>query len=181
MKTAFKKILNFPTFEDFALKEFHSGITLKRADIAFGKYFLYLRTPQNALHPCIIYNALLPSAEHRAKQKPILHFLACEFLGEILRLPSTKAKIMTKNAFDYAVGHSERLSTKIFYGVKLPFCARCVGIYNEIFGAFDECDIWDKMFKNELFCAIEMGVLKIDGMEIVANKNHFSLKYKREG
>lgn len=173
MKSAFAKIFNFGSFENFALEEFHNGIAIKLADIAFGKYFIYLKSPQRALFPCVLYNSLLPTSQHRAKQKPILHFCACEFLDEILQDKSTKAKIMNENAFDYAVGNSAHLSAKLFYGVKLPFCAKCVGIYNEVFGAFDECDIWGKMFKNELFCAIEMDALRAESSAITKKSNYF--------
>lgn len=180
MKSPFAKILSFGSFEDFALREFKAGIALKFADIIKGKYFLYLRSPQNALFPCVLYNSLLSSAEHRAKQKPILHFLHCEFLSQILRAPSAKAKIMNENAFDYAVGNSAHLSGKLFFGVELPFCAKCIEHYNAIFGAFDGANMWGKMFRNELFCAIEMDALRVDGMEIKATKNHFYLTHKRE-
>lgn len=173
MKSAFAKILNFGSFEDFALEEFHSGIAINLADIAFGKYFIYLKSPQRALFPCVLYNSLLSTHAHRARQKPIIHFMQCEFLDEMLQNKDTKAKIFQQNTFDYAVGKDKNLSVKLFYGVRLPFCAKCVEIYNEVFGAFDECDIWEKMFKNELFCAIEMDALRAESSAIIKQKNYF--------
>ena len=180
-KTSFAKMLNFGSFEGFVLKEFRNGIKLAMADIVYGKYFLYLQSPQNALFPCVIYNSLLPLRLHNQRRKPVIHFMKCDFLGEIT--DSTKAKIMRENAFDYAVGSSVKFSAKLFYGIKLPFCAKCVESYEAIFGDFDENRIWDKMLKNELFSAIELESLKAESMaesfDISKADNHFVMVYKR--
>ena len=137
------------------MKPYKSNFARKLADIVLGKYFIYLRTPQNALYPCVIYNALISHRAHIARQKPIIHFTKCTDLDELMQNKGAKARIMRKNAFNYAVGSSERVSAKIFYDAKLPFCAKCVANYKRFFEAFDEREIWQKIFQNELFSAIE--------------------------
>lgn len=183
-KSNFKKIFDFGSFEDFALEEFRSGITTKLADIAFGKYFIYLRTPQNALFPCVIYNALLSHKAHKARELPIIHFTKCEDLGLILQKKGAKAKIISENAFDYAVGNDERLSAKLFYGVKLPFCAKCVENYKKFFGIkkadFSEGNLWANLFANDLLCALELESLRIKSYDIFKAQNYFYLQYKRD-
>lgn len=179
MKTTFAKMLDFGSFEDFAMREFKNGIGLKMADIISGKYFLYLRSPQNALFPCVLYNSLLSTRAYNAKKKPIIHFMKCEFFDEMLTLENAKAKIMRNNAFDYAIGGSVRFSTKLFYGIKLPFCAKCVESYKKIFGDFEDNYIWEKMFKNKLFLAIELESLKLESFDITSANNHFLMTYKR--
>lgn len=174
-KSNFARIFSFDSFESFAFAEFHNGIALKLADIALGKYFIYLRTPQNALYPCVIYNALISHRAHIARQKPIIHFTKCADLDEILQNKGAKARIMTSNAFSYAVGSSERVSAKIFYDAKLPFCAKCVENYKRFFEAFDEREIWQKMFQNELFSAIESQSLRVVGYSTKQADNHFYL------
>ncbi|MGX3011536.1 hypothetical protein ACWIUD_08260 [Helicobacter sp. 23-1044] len=172
---SFAKILNFGSFESFALDEFHNGIAIKLADIVLGKYFIYLRTPQNALYPCVIYNALISHRAHIARQKPIIHFTKCADLDALMQGNGAKARIMTSNAFSYAVGSSERVSAKIFYDAKLPFCAKCVENYKRFFEAFDEREIWQKMFQNELFSAIESQSLRVVGYSTKQADNHFYL------
>ncbi len=183
-KSNFAKIFSFGSFEDFALEEFHNGITTKLADIAFGKYFIYLRTPQNALFPCVIYNALLSHKAHKARELPIIHFTKCEDLGEILQKRGAKAKLLRENAFDYAVGSDERLSVKLFYGVKLPFCAKCVENYKKFFGVkkvdFGGGNLWANLFANDLLCALEMESLRIESCDIFKAQNSFYLQYKRD-
>ena len=180
-KSRFAQIFDFGSFESFALDWFKSGVAIRFSDIAFGKYFIYLKTPQNALYPCVIYNALISHKAHKGRQKPIIHFMQCEFLGEILQNNGAKAKIARENAFDYAVGSSEKTSAKLFYGIKLPFCAKCVETYNHIFAlkmadfGKDDCNIWDRLFANDLLCAVEMESLRQNGYEIAKAKNHFYL------
>ena len=180
-KSTFAKILSFPTFEDFALEAFHNGVAIKLADIAFGKYFIYLRTPQNALYPCVIYNALLSHRAHRAKELPTIHFTKCDDLGDIWQKKGAKAKLMRENAFDYAVGSDERLSTKIFYGVQLPFCAQCVENYKKFFGTkkVDFSNLWANLFANDLLCALELESLRVESHNIFKAHNYFYLQYKR--
>lgn len=182
-KSNFSKVFNFGSFEDFALEEFRSGITIKLADIAFGKYFIYIRTPQNALFPCVIYNALLSHKAHRAKELPIIHFTKCDDLGEILQKKGAKAKIMVENAFNYAVGSDERLSAKLFYGVKLPFCAKCMENYKKFFSVkkavFSGGNLWANLFANDLLCALELESLRIESFDIFKAENYFYLTYKR--
>lgn len=180
-KTHFRlaKIFDFGSFEDFIVREFYNGISVKMADIISGKYFLYLQSPHNALFPCVVYNSLLPTSSHNARKKPIIHFMQCDFLGDILAVDSTKAKIMDNNAFDYVVGNNARFSTKIFYDVKLPFCAKCVESYEKIFGTFEDDNIWAKMFQNELFSAIELESLKLEAFDIFKTNKYFFMTYKR--
>lgn len=185
-KSNFEKVFDFGSFEDFALEEFHNGITTKLADIAFGKYFIYLRTPQNALFPCVIYNALLSHRAHRAKELPIIHFTKCEDLGLILQKKGAKAKLISENTFDYAVGSDERLSVKLFYGIKLPFCAKCVENYKKFFGikkadfSGENLNLWANLFANDLLCALELESLRIESYNIFKAQNYFYLKYKRD-
>lgn len=184
-KSNFVQIFNFDSFESFALTEFHSGIVLKFADIAFGKYFIYLQTPQNALYPCVIYNALISHRAHIERQKPIIHFTKCKFLDALMQSKGAKAKIMKSNAFSYAVGSSERVSVKIFYDAKLPFCAECVKSYKKFFSIKDfsaenATNLWANLFANELLCAIELESLRRDNFEIFRAQDYFYLTYKRE-
>lgn len=181
-KSNLKNIFDFGSLEDFALEEFHKGITTKLADIAFGKYFIYIKTPQNALLPCVVYNALLSHRAHRAKELPIIHFTKCEDLGKILQKKGAKAKIMRENAFDYAVGSDEKLSTKIFYGIKLPFCAKCTTNYKKFFGVkkLDTTNLWANLFANDLLCALELESLRDKYCDIFRTQDYFYLQYKRD-
>lgn len=178
-KSNFAQILHFDSFEDFALEKFYNGITIKFADIIFGKYFIYLRTPQNVLYPCVIYNALLSHKAYKAKELPIIHFTKCEDLGEVLQKQGAKVKIMRENAFDYAVGSNERLSGKLFYGIKLPFCAKCVKNYRSFFSVKKiNVNLWVNLFTNELLSAIELESLRQTDYDIFKAQNHFYLTYK---
>lgn len=178
----FAQIFNFSNFESFALGEFNNGIAVKLADIVCGKHFIYLQTPQNALYPCVIYNSLISHRAHKERQKPIIHFMQCKFLDEILQSKGAKAKIMRENAFDYAVGSSERVSVKIFYGVKLPFCTHCVDLYNNLFGNsnFNARHLWANLFENKQLCTIELESLRQESLDIFKAQNYFYQTYKRE-
>ncbi len=192
-KSNFTNILSFGSFEDFALEELRNGISIKFADIAFGKYFIYFRTPQNALIPCVIYNALLSHKAHKARELPIIHFTKCEDLDEVLQKCGAKAKRCDENAFDYAVGSNEKLSTKIFYGVKLPFCAKCIENYKKFFGIINlnkadfgvGANLWANLFANDLLCALEIESLRQESnfdisYDIFRAQNYFYLQYKRD-
>ena len=53
-----------------------------------------------------------------------------------------RAKIPNSKLFDFQVGNNN--SNKLFYNVELPFCDKCVEIYERLFFRFYQCgfQIW---------------------------------------
>ncbi|MDE6886751.1 MAG: hypothetical protein K2P17_06915 [Helicobacteraceae bacterium] len=178
----------FANLEDFFVSEAKEAILLKYADIIFGKYFIYLLTPQNKLYPCVVYNSVISQRLHKEKLKPVIHFCNCKDLWESYNKDSSslKAKIPLENSFNYSVGKN---STKIFYKVELPFCESCINIYENILFKFSyTMDFHKELFLDKNILALEQitidNKLNTDSsfspMDIKLGDKYFILSYKKE-
>lgn len=155
-----KHNLTFPNMEEFFIQKLKEGIIVKYADIIFGKYFIYALTPQNILHPCIIYNFILSQSEYKSHSKPIVHFCNCKDLWSIYEKDSTslKAKIPQNNLFDFQVGSNKSGSNKLFYNVELSLCPTCIAVYETIFLKFNlnpKMQLWNLLFATKRVVKLE--------------------------
>ncbi|RAX53842.1 hypothetical protein CCY99_05530 [Helicobacter sp. 16-1353] len=150
----------FPNMEDFFVQKAKEGIIIKYADIIFGKYFIYILTPQNILYPCVIYNFILSPDEYKKHSKPKIHFCNCRDLWSIFDKDSIslKAKIPQHNLFDFQVGMGKNSSNKLFYNVELPFCPTCISVYETIFLKFNlnpRLELWNLLFASKRIIKLE--------------------------
>lgn len=155
-----KHNLTFPNMEEFFIQKLKEGIIVKYADIIFGKYFIYALTPQNILHPCVIYNFILSQSEHKSHSKPIVHFCNCKDLWSIYDKDSTslKAKIPQNNLFDFQVGSNKSGLNKLFYNVELSLCPTCIAVYETIFLKFNlnpKMQLWNLLFATKRVVKLE--------------------------
>ena len=154
-----KKIV-FPNMQDYFLDKARDGIVLRYADIIFGKYFIYILTPQNILYPCVIYNHTMQPSQYIRHNKPFIHFCNCDILWSLYDKDSTilKAKIPSNLLFDFQVGLGRHSSNKLFYDVELPFCPKCVEIYEKLFLRFfvsENFEIWNILFSTNKILKLE--------------------------
>ena len=159
MSSGSEKIV-FPNLEDFFLEKARDGVIVKYADIIFGKYFIYILTPQNILYPCVIYNYTMQPKAYSKYNKPFIHFCNCSELWSIYNVDSTllKAKIPTCNLFDFQVGVGCNNTNKLFYDVELPFCPKCVDIYERLFLKFhinEHFELWNILFATKKVIKLE--------------------------
>lgn len=150
----------FPNMQDFFLDKARDGIVIKYADIIFGKYFIYILTPQNILYPCVIYNHTVQPNEYAKHSKPFIHFCNCDELWSIYDKDSTilKAKIPSSKLFDFQVGLGRHISNKLFYNVELPFCPKCIEMYEKLFLKFyanEKFEIWNMLFSTKRVIKLE--------------------------
>lgn len=182
----------FSNLDSFVLEELKNGIFLKYIDIIFGKYFIYAITPQNILHPCIIYTYILSSREYKSGIKPKIHFCNCDLIWGTYDKNSTilKAKIPNKNSFDYKV-RTNNSDMKLFYAMPLEFCNKCIGLYENIFLKFIDnknMNFWNLLWSNKSVLKIEQLSIEDNLMlnsdfchmkvNILENKSGFILNYK---
>ena len=152
--------ITFPNMQDFFLDKAKDGIAIKYADVVFGKYFIYILTPQNILYPCVIYNHTMLPSEYIKYNKPFIHFCNCNDLWSMYDKDSTilKAKIPSDGLFDFQVGLGRNSSNKLFYNVELPFCTKCIEIYEKLFLKFNankNFEIWNMLFSTKRVIKLE--------------------------
>lgn len=150
----------FPSTEDFFLDKARNGIVVRYVDIIFGKYFIYILTPQNVLYPCVVYNYTMQPNEYAKHNKPFIHFCNCSSLWSMYDKDSSllKAKIPSSNLFDFQVGIGRNNSNKLFYDVELPFCPECVSVYEKVFLKFninEKFELWNMLFSTSKVVKLE--------------------------
>ncbi len=186
-----KKDLEFPNLEDFFLEKVRNGVIVKYVDIIFGKYFLYILTPQNILYPCVIYNHIMQQNEYVKHSKPLIHFCKCNRLWSVYDKNATflKAKIPYNNSFDFQVGGGRNNSNKLFYNVELPFCNECIKIYERLFLKFhvnEHFELWNNIFLTKNVIELEKKAIEyainLDSnflsMDVDINDGYFYLRRK---
>ncbi len=183
----------FPNLNDFFVSEAKKGIMLRYADIVFGKYFIYILTPQNYLYPCVIYQAILSNRDYVTKGKPLIHFCNCRILWEIFdrHYNNLKAKIPECNAFDFKVGVIRSSVEKEFYDVELPFCSQCIKLYETLFLKFNakqNMELWNLLFADKQLVLSEKIAIESDidinqrftSMNASICDRYFRLHYNKE-
>lgn len=152
--SSFKEKLIFPNLDSFFIQKAEEGIVVKYADIVFGKYFIYILTPQNIIYPCVIYRFVLSPNDFKKGKKPIIHFCNCKDLWAIYDEDSIilKAKIPHSRLFDFQVGLGKNSSNKLFYNIELPLCETCKEVYESVFLRFNlnpRLELWNLLFNSK--------------------------------
>lgn len=170
---------NFPNLEDFFLNQAREGIRLKYADIFFGKYFIYILTPQCILYPCVIYNSMIGQKDYENRSMPKVHFCNCKDLWAIYDKDSMryKAKIPQNNLFDFQVGIGKNSSNKLFYNTPLSMCETCIEVFETIFLKFNlspKLEIWNLLFATSKISKLEKVALE-DSINLDVSFSHMNV------
>ena len=185
------QIMKFSNLEEFFIEELNNGLNLNLIDLIFGKYFIYALSPQNILHPCVIYKNILSMQEYEKNAKPCIHFCNCNALWEIQdRKDALKAKIFVNNEFDFKI-RVESIDIKTFYRMELPFCIECINIYNKLFSyklnSYElDCNfarnlfLDSKLLKIEKIALEDSILLNFSYMNLCIQKDYFYLQYREK-